>query len=43
MREKKIEGTDAGLGQREKKTASRRASDEEADLQTEGRTSRNRS
>ena len=43
MRENKIEGTASGLTQLEKKPASRRASDEEADLQTEGRTSRNRS
>ena len=43
MRENKIEGTASVLTQLEKKPASRRASDEEADLQTEGRTSRNRS
>ena len=43
MRENKIEGTAAVLTQLEKKPASRRASDEEADLQTEDRTSRNRS
>ncbi len=43
MRENKIEGTASVLTQLEKKPDSRRASDEEADLQTEGRTSRNRS
>ena len=43
MRENKIEGTASVLTQLEKKPASRRASDEEADLQTEDRTSRNRS
>ena len=43
MRENKIEGTPSVLTQLEKKPASRRASDEEADLQTEDRTSRNRS
>ena len=43
MRENKIEGTASVLTQLEKKPTSRRASDEEADLQTEGRTSRNRS
>ena len=43
MRENKIDGTASVLTQLEKKPASRRASDEEADLQTEDRTSRNRS
>ncbi|WP_287964824.1 hypothetical protein [Diaphorobacter sp.] len=43
MRENKIEGTASVLTQLEKKPAIRRASDEEADLQTEDRTSRNRS
>ena len=43
MRENKIEGTASVLTQLEKKPASRRASDEEVDLQTEDRTSRNRS
>ena len=43
MRENKIEGTASVLTQLEKNPASRRASDEEADLQTEDRTSRNRS